>query len=231
MREVPFPVNPNEIVMKTILETKTVSRYDYRTLGQIRKEFGKLPSPTKIFSTVDSKAHSYFQHAMKDKNSTIYKATRAGNRFHVALDSGNIQKGDDMTARLVDEFQNNIFPEIDEVWGQEMGLFHPSGYIGKFDGVGILRGSNTMWDYKRTNKRKTKSAMKKWFMQSVSYTDAHNFMYDSNIQQVAILNVYGKTPEEIGSEITILNTEEIAKSRADFQNYLSQYKEKVAVVS
>jgi len=214
--------------MKTLLETKTVSRYDYRTLGQIRKEFGKLPSPTKIFSTVDSKANAFFRRAMEDKNSTIYKATRAGNRFHVALESGTIKKGDDMTALLVDEFRNNIFPEIDEVWGQEMGLYHPSGYIGKFDGVGVLRGTKTMWDYKRTNKRKTKSAMKKWFMQSVSYTDAHNFMYDSGIEQVAILNVYGKTPEEIGSEITILNTEEIAKSRADFQNYLRQYKDKVA---
>jgi len=215
--------------MKSLLEHKVVNKYDYRTLGQIRKEFGKLPAPTKIFSTVDSKSHSFFEHAMKDKSSTIYKATLAGRRFHNAIDTGVIK--DIMTAKVIDHFSNYLLPEIDEVWGSEMGLYHPAGYTGKFDGVGIFRGKKTMWDYKKSNKRKTKSGMKKWLMQTVAYTDAHDFMYDSGIEQVAILNVYGKTPEELGHEVTILNTEDMNKSRGEFMNYLGQYKDKVETIS
>ena len=215
--------------MKTLLETKSVSRYDYRTLSQIRKEFGSHPAPTKIFSTVDSKAHAFFERAMKDKSSTIYKATLAGRRFHTALETGVAK--DEMTKKVMNHFANHILPDIDEVWGMEMGLYHPAGYTGKFDGVGIFRGKKTMWDYKKSNKRKTKSGMKKWLMQCVAYTDAHDFMYDSGIEQVAILNVYGKTPEDIGHEVTILNTEDIVKSRSEFLDYLSQYKDKVENVS
>jgi len=213
--------------MKSLLEHKVVNKYDYRTFGQIRKEYGNLPSPTKIFSTVDAKDTAFFKKAMKDKNSVVYKATRAGHRMHVALETGQINEKDIMTSKVIDHFKNYILPDIDEVWGQEYGLYHPEGVIGKFDAVGVLRGKKTLWDYKKSNKRKTKSAMKKWFIQSVCYTDAHNFMYDSGVEQVAILNVYGKTPEEIGSEITILNTEDINKSRADFTDYISRYKDKI----
>ena len=66
MREVPFPVNPNEIVMKTILETKTVSRYDYRTLGQIRKEFGKIPNIIDVPHLLSIQIESYRDFLQKD---------------------------------------------------------------------------------------------------------------------------------------------------------------------
>ena len=67
--------------------------------------------------------------------------------------------------------------------------------------------------------------MKKYFMQSIAYTDAHDWMFDTNIEQVSILQIYGKTKEEMGSEVTTLNNEDIAEARTSFRDYLRQYKE------
>ena len=113
----------------------------------------------------------------------------------------------------------------------ESGVYHPDGYVGKFDAVGVLEGKTTLWDYKKVNKRKNKSQMKKYFMQSVAYTDAHDWMFDTSIEQIAILQIYGKTKEDMGSEVTTLNNEDLVEARNSFRNYLSRYKEINANIS
>ena len=214
--------------MKALIESKLVSKYDYLTLGQVKKKYDAkgLPAPTKIFGTVDKPADggASFRKAMKDKNSIAYKSIHAGNRVHKALETGEINPKDELTRLSVEEFSKNILPEIDEVWGMESGVYHPAGYVGKFDAVGVLRGRDTLWDYKKVNKRKTPSQMKKYFMQSMAYTQAHNWMYESNIEQVAILQIYGKTADDIGSEITVLNKDEMANALTSFMDYVSRYK-------
>ena len=211
--------------MKALIESKLVSKFDYMTLGQVKKKYDAkgLPAPTKIFSTVDKPDNEFFQRAMQNKNSAIYKAVRAGHRTHVAIETGVAKT--DIAKWALDEFHENLLPKIDEVWGMESGVYHPDGYVGKFDAVGVLEGKTCLWDYKKVNKRKTKSQMKKYFMQSIAYTDAHDWMYDTKIEQISILQIYGKTKEEMGSEVTTLNNEDLAQARDSFRNYLSRYKE------
>ena len=211
--------------MKALIESKKVDKYPYMTLGKVKKEYNAkgLPSPSKIFSTVNKKDTEIFQKAMQNKDSAIYKAVRAGHRTHIAIETGVAKT--DIAKWALDEFEKNLLPRIDEVWGMESGVYHPEGYVGKFDAVGVLEGKTCLWDYKKVNKRKTKSQMKKYFMQSIAYTDAHDWMFDTNIEQVSILQIYGKTKEEMGSEVTTLNNEDIAEARTSFRDYLRQYKE------
>ena len=67
--------------------------------------------------------------------------------------------------------------------------------------------------------------MKKYFMQSIAYVDAHDWMFDTNLEQISILQIYGKTKEEMGSEVVTLNKEDIAEARSAFRDYLRRYKE------
>ena len=59
--------------MKALIESKLVSKFDYMTLGQVKKKYDAkgLPAPTKIFSTVDKPDNEFFQKAMKNKNSAL----------------------------------------------------------------------------------------------------------------------------------------------------------------
>ena len=76
--------------MKALIESKKVDKYPYMTLGKVKKEYDAkhLPSPTKIFSTVDKPDHEFFKKAMMNKDSDIYKAVRAGHRTHIAIETG-----------------------------------------------------------------------------------------------------------------------------------------------
>ena len=211
--------------MKALIESKKVDKYPYMTLGKVKKEYDAkhLPSPTKIFSTVDKPDHEFFKKAMMNKDSAIYKAVRAGHRTHIAIETGVAKT--DIAKWALDEFNKNLLPKIDEVWGMESGVYHPEGYVGKFDAVGVLEGKTALWDYKKVNKPKKKSQMKKYFMQSIAYVDAHDWMFDTNLEQISILQIYGKTKEEMGSEVVTLNKEDIAEARSAFRDYLRRYKE------
>jgi len=84
-------------------------------------------------------------------------------------------------------------------------------YRGKFDGVGIFRGIETMWDYKKTNKIKTPSGVKKYLKQCAAYAIAHNEMYGSNIQQIAIFNIGGKIVDDLSTRVFTYDLSDHAK--------------------
>tara|TARA_B100000287_G_scaffold402412_1_gene423297 strand:- start:830 stop:1468 length:639 start_codon:yes stop_codon:yes gene_type:complete len=210
--------------MKALIDSKKVDKYPYMTLGQVKKEYDAkhLPAPTKIFSTVD-KPDPGFLKAMANPKSPMRKAMQAGRDTHHALETGVIKN--DLVKYAMDEFSKNILPRIDEVWGMESGVYHPDGYVGKFDAVGVIEGKTALWDYKKVNRRKTKSQMKKYFMQSIAYVDAHDWMFDTNLEQISILQIYGKTKEEMGSEIVTLDADDINEARNSFRDYLRRYNE------
>ena len=209
--------------MKALIESKKVNKYSYMTLGKVKKEYDAkhFPAPTKIFSTVDKPEREFFEKAMKNKDSAIYKAVKAGRETHTAIETGNVKS--DIAKWAMDEFSKNLLPRIDEVWGMESGVYHPDGYVGKFDAVGVLEGKTSLWDYKKVNKKKNKSQMKKYFMQSIAYVDAHDWMFDTSLEQISILQIYGKTKEDMGSEITTLDSDDINEARDSFRNYLRRY--------
>ena len=177
--------------------------YEYLTLGAATKKYAakEYPSPSKVWSTLNKAEAAAFNRAMLDKNSATYKAVIAGRKAHRTLEHDDAEK-DAFQERLLETYNKEIGVDIDETWAKEMGVVSMSHkYRGKFDGVGIYRGRETVWDYKKTNKIKTPSGVKKYLKQCAAYAIAHNEMYDSNIDQIAIFNIGGKTIDEISTRV------------------------------
>ena len=176
--------------------------YDYMSLQAAVKKFAakEFPSPTKIWATLNKREKAIFDAQMQDKSSAVYKAVVAGRRAHNALE--NDEAKDAFNQRILETFEQDIGIDIDTTWAKEQGLVSVKHrYKGKFDGVGVFRGRETVWDYKKTNKIKTPSGVKKYLKQCAAYAIAHNEMYDSKIDQIAIFNIGGKTVDEISTRV------------------------------
>ncbi len=176
--------------------------FDYMTLPAAVKKYAakEFPSPTKVWSTLNKRERAIFEAQMRDKNSATYKAVVKGRFAHKALEDGEAK--DKFNQTILEVFDRDIATDIDETWAKEMGLVSVTHkFKGKFDGVGVFRGRETVWDYKKTNKIKTPSGVKKYLKQCAAYAIAHNEMYESNIDQIAIFNIGGKTVDELSTRV------------------------------
>ena len=177
--------------------------YQYLTLGAATKKFAakEYPSPSKVWRTLNAADAAMFDRQMKDRNSAVYKAVVAGRRAHMTLEHDDAAK-DAFQEALLETYDKEIGVDIDETWAKEMGVVSMTHkYRGKFDGVGVYKGRETVWDYKKTNKIKTPSGVKNYLRQCSAYAIAHNEMYGSNIDQIAIFNIGGKTIEDLSTRV------------------------------
>jgi len=203
--------------MKPQLDSKRRSVIQYLP----KKEIAKL-MPLADFKSVsqvlsDPQKDAFFKRQIKDPTSCIAKAVKQGTKTHKALETG--QAKDELGQACLDFFERDILVDIDEIWGQEEWVAHPLAYKGKFDGVGIFQGKLTLFDYKKTNKRKVKSQLKGYFSQLAAYKQAHEHLYTGHtIEQVAIFNIFGTQPDEIGTQVVTLTPEEIAEYTSIFNN-------------
>ena len=177
--------------------------FEYMSLGALTKKYAakEFPSPSKVWATLNKREKAIFDAQMRDKNSATYKAVIAGRRAHHTLEHDDGSR-DEFQEALLETYERDIGIDVDEVWAKEQGVISlKHKYRGKFDGVGVFRGEQTLWDYKKTNKIKTPSGVKKYLKQCAAYAIAHNEMYDSKIDQIAIFNIGGKTIDEIGTRV------------------------------
>ena len=196
--------------------------YDYLTLQAAVKKYAAkdFPSPTKIWATLNKREKAIFDAQMRDKNSAVYKAVMNGRRAHTALE--NNEAKDAFNQRILESFDRDIGVDIDATWAKEMGVVSARyKYKGKFDGVGVFRGRETVWDYKKTNKIKTPSGVKKYLKQCAAYAIAHNEMYGSEIDQIAIFNIGGKTVDEISTRVFTYDLSEDIKQ--EWLNDVTRY--------
>ena len=196
--------------------------YDYMSLQAAVKKYAakEFPSPTKIWATLNKREKAIFDAQMKDKSSAVYKAVMNGRMAHNALE--NNEAKDAFNQRILETFEQDIGIDIDTTWAKEQGLVSVKHrYKGKFDGVGVFRGRETVWDYKKTNKIKTPSGVKKYLKQCAAYAIAHNEMYDSKIDQIAIFNIGGKTIDEISTRVFVYDLSEDIKQ--EWLNDVTRY--------
>jgi len=76
---------------------------------------------------------------------------------------------------------------VSEFWGVEIPLYFPSVYAGTTDGAGIHLSSESILDYKQTNRPKRREWIGDYFMQLAAYAEAHNEVYGSNIRKGVVL--------------------------------------------
>jgi hypothetical protein len=206
---------------------------EYKTLPELNKITGvkTLPSVSTIFKATDPNTQRMVK-LMKEKNTkqgqAVREAVSLGNSAHKVFETKKVVKTDNTAKNLLmeailEEYNKSFDPIIEEVHAKEKGVFLPFQYKGKFDSVGIIEGKKTLWDYKKTNAPKRKSNMKTYFKQICAYALAHNNIYEDEIEQVGVLNIFGKTPEQISSQVIMLSLEELEHFTNLFKEDLEKY--------
>lgn len=77
---------------------------------------------------------------------------------------------------------------VEEIWGQEQVLWsNKYRYAGRTDMVGIWKGKPTIIDFKTSKKKKNEKQITDYYIQGCAYAVAHNEMYGTGIQDVAII--------------------------------------------
>jgi hypothetical protein len=121
----------------------------------------------------------------------ITEAANVGTQMHNMLEAW--VKNEEYTGEstiqsrmMADTVKKNVEPYLDEVWGSEVNLCYPELYAGTTDLVGVYKGKPTIMDFKQTNKPKKREWIDDYFMQGAAYGLAHNEMFGSEIQSIAI---------------------------------------------
>lgn len=119
------------------------------------------------------------------------EAANVGTQMHNMLESW--VKNEEYTGAstiqsrmMADTVKKNVEPYIDEIWGSEVNLCYPGLYAGTTDLVGVYKGKPTIMDFKQTNKPKKREWIDDYFMQGAAYGMAHNELYETEIQNIAI---------------------------------------------
>lgn len=134
----------------------------------------------------------------KTAKAVVDEATTIGTAVHLAIENYLYGKEweqftDDKMGMLAHQiakrFICDCLGDIDEVWGLESGLVLDGLYAGTADCIGIFRGKPTIIDFKTAKKIKRKDWIEDYFLQGAAYANAHNVMYETNIESIAILMV------------------------------------------
>ena len=187
-----------------------VNLYQYPELTRVEKNDVRyyqdslsnlVPSVTTILSaTGDHSGIDAWKRRVgpKTAKAVVDEATTIGTAVHLAIENYLYGKEweqftDDKMGMLAHQiakrFIFDCLGDIDEVWGLESGLVLDGLYAGTADCIGIFRGKPTIIDFKTAKKIKRKDWIEDYFLQGAAYANAHNVMYKTNIESIAILMV------------------------------------------
>jgi len=186
------------------------NKYDYPNLKRIQTKQGRryvgedekpVPSVTTILGdTGDKTALIAWRKRVGDAEATRISTESAGlgTKVHNALEKyilgeewntfGNNHVSI-LAESMTNEMVNNGLTKIDELWGVEVALIAKGLYAGTSDAVGMFNGVESIIDFKTAKKIKKREWIEDYFMQGCAYALAHNEMFGSNIQTVAILMI------------------------------------------
>ena len=134
----------------------------------------------------------------KTAKAVVDEATTIGTAVHLAIENYLYGKEWEqftedkmgmLAHQIAKRFICDCLGDIDEVWGLESGLVLDGLYAGTADCIGIFRGEPTIIDFKTAKKIKRKDWIEDYFLQGAAYANAHNVMYKTNIESIAILMV------------------------------------------
>jgi len=194
---------------------KIVNRYTYKELNRIDGEIrlydtpsGKLPSVTTILSSTETQEEKDGLQQWRDfvghKTADLItkEASTIGSFMHGNLENRLLGKPDIsgtmpirvQARKMADLMQQNLWPNISEVTGMEVPLYHPGLYAGTTDLIGVHDGELSIIDYKNSRKLKKKEYISNYFMQGAAYALAHNELYGTNIKKIVIAVVARTEP-------------------------------------
>ena len=109
--------------------------------------------------------------------------------------------------------------DLTEIWGSEVVVYYPGLYAGATDVVGIYDYSESIVDFKQSNKPKRGEWIADYFMQLGGYAMAHNYVYGTQIDQGVILMC---TPDCYFQKF-VVRGKEFVKHQHNFLRRLEEY--------
>ena len=161
-----------------------------------------VPSVTTVLNKTSNKKESIQQWRNRvgeeEANRIIKQSTDIGTMVHEALELylneqewRNFSDNQDgvLAERMTKKFIESGLNSITEVWGLEVGLILDGLYAGTADCVGKINGVPSLIDFKTARKMKKREWIEDYFLQCCAYANAHNVMFNTNINQIVILMI------------------------------------------
>lgn len=155
-----------------------------------------LPSVTTILSkTKDMTALDEWANRIGKDNAEIIKneAATRGSSMHKHIEDyiteGKeiIEDANEIHTSMALTVLENIKPRLKEIWGSEINLYYPGKYAGTTDIAGVWDNKPAIVDFKQTNKPKKEEWVEDYKLQLVSYAEAHNKIFGTEIQSGVIV--------------------------------------------
>lgn len=110
-----------------------------------------------------------------------------------------------------------------EFWGIEVPLYFPSVYAGTTDCVGIHHDSESIIDFKQTNKPKKREWIDDYFLQLCAYSEAHNEVYGTKIKRGVVMMCVKPLVDENYNIVSKPEYQEFTLEGSDWEHYRSQW--------
>lgn len=193
------------------LMTKIIQKYKYQQLARdetsgvrlyVCPDGNKVPSVTTILSATKSKDKQEILDNWRRSVGTqkadqiCFEASSRGTRIHKYME--DYINGKPLPDKVSNPFANqslimattiinNISNSITEFYGSEVSLYYPSLYAGTTDAIGLHNNDLAIFDFKQSNKPKTRDMIEDYFYQLSSYILCHDYLYGTKITKGVIL--------------------------------------------
>jgi len=166
-----YNINNEKLPSVTTILGKTQTAEKSEGLARWRARVG-VDQATRIMDQAASRGsamHAILEHHILGKNRL--DMTDTGQEAH----------------KMADVVIDKGLCNVDEIWGSEVALYYPELFAGATDLVGVYKKADSIMDFKQTNKPKRREWVEDYMIQLAAYTMAHNYVYDTKIQQGVIL--------------------------------------------
>jgi len=157
----------------------------------------KLPSVTTILSATQSEEKRASLEAWRQRMGTdhatriVNEAANRGTAMHTIIEKFLLGQGyldltevgqhaQNMAQQIIEKGLKN---RLQEFWGLEVTLYYPGLYAGATDVVGVYDGSESIVDFKQSNKPKKREWIEDYKLQLAAYALAHNEVYGTNVMK------------------------------------------------
>ena len=193
----------------------------------------KLPSVTTILKATESKEKKESLQLWRSRigdtaaDEIIKKSSTRGTKMHKHLEEyligqSKMDLGFDDSHIMSQKIINKALKiKLTEVWGSEINLYYPKKYAGTADAVGIYDGTQSILDFKQSNKTKRKEWIIDYFYQVAAYSLAHNYIYKTDITQCVILIC--TPPPLLEFQEFVIKDDELVNYQHLFVDRVSQY--------
>lgn len=185
------------------LRMKITNPFCYKPLQRTGGETGRhyivgesrpLPSVTTVLSnTKNMDVIKEWRQRVGDEvaDKITETSTSVGDRVHDNLEQfilhGTAPTGNLMSKIITKTIINKGLCHVDEVWGTEVPLYYPELYAGTTDLVGVHQGIPAIMDFKNSRMSKKTEWVEDYFLQLISYAEAHNVLHGTDIQKGVIM--------------------------------------------